>query len=138
MRSWLQSDSVQGTLESTGSAKPCAKKEANGVEAFAYSTRETCSTGLSRPTALKPLSRYWLLSVALLFLSFFSRAVPFQLQLDSRKRTRINAARKRVKGTRKEREATRRETSRRDTLERRVRPSSYNSLLYRKSASATY
>lgn len=57
MRSRLQSDNVQGTLESTG-AKPRAKKEANGVEAFAYSTRETCSTGLSRPTTLVPLSRF--------------------------------------------------------------------------------
>ena len=28
-----------------------AKKEANGVEAFAYSTQETCSTGLTWPTA---------------------------------------------------------------------------------------
>lgn len=37
-----------------------AKKEANGVEAFAYSTQETCSTGLTwpatTPSHLLPLS----------------------------------------------------------------------------------
>lgn len=33
-----------------------AKKEANGVEAFAYSTQETCSTGLTWPTASPFLS----------------------------------------------------------------------------------
>jgi len=76
------SGGVRDTLESTGNAKPRTKKEANGVEAFAYSTRETCSTGLAWPTAFTPLS--FLLSVAL----SVSRIVLLQLESDSRKRTR--------------------------------------------------
>lgn len=53
-----------------------AKKEANGVEAFAYSTQETCSTGLTWPTASPFLS-----------LSFSPRPSLSPFTLDSRKPT---------------------------------------------------
>lgn len=43
------------SLESPANSE--LKKEANGVEAFAYSTQETCSTGLTWPTASPFLSR---------------------------------------------------------------------------------
>lgn len=83
---------VRGILGTTSSTEPRVKKEANGVEAFAYSTRETCSTGLARPTAFTSPSHPFFPSLSLFLL--------LQLESDSRKHIRTRAARKRVVGIR--------------------------------------
>lgn len=112
------SGGVRSTLKSTGNAKPRVKKEANGVEAFAYSTRETCSTGLAWPTAFAPLS--FLLSIAL----SVSRVVLLQLESNSRKRTRTAQHVNESKGLEAENAW--------GTQDKRGR-SSFGILLYRKS-----
>lgn len=75
---------MSGALWRVQAAQSRAKKEANGVEAFAYSTRETCSTGLAWPTAFISLSLF----LASSFLSYSLLLLLHDTEPDSRKRTR--------------------------------------------------